>query len=336
MIANQDITVVVQGPVQANPDRPQEEGAACRCLSSIREILPDARLILSTWPNQQLDGLDYDDLVISEDPGPNIVGYAANGDALKRNDNRQIISSREGLRRVESRYAMKLRADSFVVSDRFKYLQQAFPRRHPEHKFLKERVVISSIFTREYAKGLRVIMHPCDFFQFGLAADVLDIWDLPLFEDYVFDEHRSGYRQYAGAPAFSSSAEQDLCVRFVNKHLSSPISIRKLHDTSADLRRISNLYYANNVVVGSPADIGLGLPVRFMARPRRKHTITYLTHTGWRCLYRKYCDRDHPVENLTGFKVRLGLCRLAYLGPPRLLAPFRLLKRRFKRPASMT
>jgi hypothetical protein len=67
MIDNRDITVVVQGPVQALPDRDQDEGITQLCLRSVRELLPGARIILSTWDQQDLDGLDYDELVINTD-----------------------------------------------------------------------------------------------------------------------------------------------------------------------------------------------------------------------------------------------------------------------------
>ena len=56
---NQDISIVVQGPVQALPDRDQDVGITQRCLNSVREQLPGAHLILSTWKDQDLDGLAH-------------------------------------------------------------------------------------------------------------------------------------------------------------------------------------------------------------------------------------------------------------------------------------
>ncbi len=102
MINNADISVVVQGPVQARDDRPMDEGITYRSLQSIRQYLPGAHIILSTWPDQNLQGLDYDELVICEDPGPNIYRYLADGTPGKLNNNRQIVSSREGLKRVKT------------------------------------------------------------------------------------------------------------------------------------------------------------------------------------------------------------------------------------------
>jgi len=178
MIDNAEITVVVQGPVQALPDRAQEEGITRRCLRSVREILPGSRIILSTWPGQDLSGLDYDELVISEDPGIVVIGYRADGSPQRQNWNRQIVSTRNGLRRVTTRYAMKLRSDNYLTGDEFRKLQTAYPARCTEYRILRERVVVNNTFTRLFAKGLPVAFHLCDFFYFGLASDVLDLWDV--------------------------------------------------------------------------------------------------------------------------------------------------------------
>ena len=61
LVDNKDITVVVQGAV----DREKTP----ICLQSIRRMLPGAFIILSTWEGTDVDGLEYDDVVLSEDPG---------------------------------------------------------------------------------------------------------------------------------------------------------------------------------------------------------------------------------------------------------------------------
>ncbi|QDO81994.1 hypothetical protein FM037_00605 [Shewanella psychropiezotolerans] len=47
-----NITVVLHGPVQANPDRPMEPGITEKALLSIRKHLPGAHILLSTWEGQ--------------------------------------------------------------------------------------------------------------------------------------------------------------------------------------------------------------------------------------------------------------------------------------------
>ncbi len=298
MINNQDITVVVQGPVQALADRPMDEGITFRSLQSIRRFLPGARIILSTWPDQKLEGLEYDELVLCEDPGPNIYRYDPDGTPYKLNNNRQIVTSREGLRHVTTRYAMKLRSDNFLVGDQFKALQQRFPRRHPEYAFFKERVVVNNTFTREYAKGMPVVFHACDFFYFGLTQDVLALWDLPLFEDVPYDPARAGKPQGLGNPYFPPDCTQKFWLAALQR-FDPEIHIDHLHHYSPALKRLSDLCYVNNLVIGDSDTIGLGLNSKFTGKERANRLsghITYMSYHGWQRLYRRYCDASLVIE----------------------------------------
>jgi len=316
MIRNSDITVVVQGPVQALPDRDQDEGITQQCLSSVREILPGARIVLSTWDKQELDGLDYDELVINTDPGINIIGYWENGEPRKENYNRQIVSTVGGLRRVQSKYAMKLRADNFLTGDQFKALQTRFQKHGADCHFSRERVVVNNTFTRLFAKGLRVAFHSCDFFYFGLSEDVLDMWDLPLFDDYEYDPAKKGQVQHEGAPHYNVDVCQELWLRFLNKHLAEPIELHHLHDFDAALSLVSDQSFANNLVIGGPEDIGLGLPSKFgrgtrATRPSR--LMAYASHQDWQRMYRRHCDPEFSVEETLSGALRAALWRYAYM-----------------------
>lgn len=316
MIDNRDITVVVQGPVQALPDRDQDEGITQLCLRSVRELLPGARIILSTWDQQDLDGLDYDELVINTDPGPNVIGYWKNGEPRKENYNRQIVSTVGGLRRVQSKYAMKLRADNFLTGDQFKALQTRFRKRGADCRFSRERVVVNNTFTRLFSKGLHVAFHNCDFFYFGLSEDVLDMWDLPLFEDYEFDPARQGLVQHHGAPFHNVDVCQELWLRYLNKHLAEPIELRHLHDFDAALSLISDQSFANNLVIGAPEDIGLGLPSKFgrgtrATRPSR--LMAYVSHQDWQRLYQRHCDPQFAVEDTLKGNLRVAFWRYGYM-----------------------
>ncbi len=328
MISNENITVVVQGPVQARADRPMDEGITHRSLASVRTHLPGAKIILSTWPKQNLEGLDYDDLVICDDPGPNINRYLEDGTPAKVNNNRQIVSSVEGLKRVQTRYAMKLRSDNFLTSDQFKTLQQAFPARHPDYRFLQERVVVNNTFTREYAKGMRVLFHACDFFYFGLTEDVLALWNFPLYPDYPFDPALHGQQQYAGAPYFQLDCTQKLWLSALQQ-FDQTLQLQHMHHHSAALQRASDLCFANNLVVGAPEDIGLGLNSKFTGNERAnrlKGRITYLSFKGWQRLYRRYCDNSHTIPENRADELRQWALRALYLTPQWLEGQWRLNK----------
>ncbi len=210
---------------------------------------------------------------------------------------------------------MKLRSDNFLVGDQFKTLQQQFSQRHPEYAFLKERVVVNNTFTREYAKGMPVVFHACDFFYFGLTEDLLVLWDLALFEDYQLDPDRLGKVQGLGSPYFPPDCTQKFWLAALQKFDPS-IELQHLHEYSDRLKRISDICYANNLVVGEPETIGLGLNSKFADDERANRLsgrITYLSHLGWQRLYRSYCDPSMEIPSGTSDQFKQGLLRAILL-----------------------
>lgn len=297
MIKNTDITVVVQGPVVASPDRAMDEGITEKCLSSIRRHLPGAHLILSTWQGQPIEGLDYDELLLNEDPGSNITEYAADGKPDASNNNRQIVSSREGLKRVKTPYAMKLRSDNYLIGDQFKGLQSSFMERCEADRFFNERVVVNNTFTRAYARSKKVALHMCDFFYFGRTQDVQALWGMSNLPDLDYDESRKGQKQYWGAPHYKIDCTQKLLLVALQQFDGS-LNLKHLHDAPEILVERSERIYANNFVIGEPEIIGLGLCSKFGPQERANRLsgrLTYVNFDDWQVLYKKYCDQDYQL-----------------------------------------
>ena len=80
------MSVVVQGAI--------DKDYTSKCLASIRKYLPEAEIILSTWEGCDVEGLDYDNLLLNKDPGTS--------DLIRKypfehpnNVNRQIVSTIE-------------------------------------------------------------------------------------------------------------------------------------------------------------------------------------------------------------------------------------------------
>jgi len=289
---NSDITVIVQGPVQALSDRDQEDGITKQCLKSVRKYLPGSHVILATWPDQDLAGLDYDELIICDDPGRNIVGYNADASPRYENTNRQIVTTAEGLRRTNKKYALKLRSDNYLTGNSFKELQAKWPERSDELKFTEERVVIANTFSRRFYRGLRITYYVCDFFYFGLTKDLRAIWDIPHFADITYRKDQVGCEQHPGAPWPILDVDQMLAKRFLMHSYSFDIGIEHKHDLRFNARKNSDRVFANNFVVATPEQINFGLPRKFVInRQAKKSTqITYLSHAEWERLYKKYCD----------------------------------------------
>ncbi|SDX34211.1 WavE lipopolysaccharide synthesis family protein [Marinobacter mobilis] len=321
----EDITVVVQGPVQTFQDREQEAGITQKCLESVRTYLPGATVILSTWPDQELDGLDYDELVISPDPGPNIRNFHKDGSPQYYNNNRQIVSTLAGLKQVKTPYAIKLRSDNFLTGNAFVALQQQFPERGESLRFLRERVVVSNVFTRRYAKGFQVAFHLSDFFYYGLTEDLLRIWDLQLLEDLPLSQAASNR---GGPGGFPIDCTQMFWLRTLNK-VYPDIRLTGLLDNRPEVLAQSDQCYANNLVIGSPEDIGLGLCQKFSGNARIARTkgkCAQWQFFEWKDLYRRYCQPDYRPDVTALHRLKLFLTRLIHVFPTRLETSVRLRK----------
>ncbi|MBV7316127.1 WavE lipopolysaccharide synthesis family protein [Shewanella sp. NIFS-20-20] len=165
MIRFNDISVVLQGPVQASAERLQVPGITHHCIASIREFLPGATVILSTWEGQGYSGLIPDILLLNQDPRPNVIAKNVHGNVLYQNFNRQIVSTQQGLSSVTTKYAVKLRADNYLLGNQFVFYQQDFPKRAVADRRFQQRVVFSSCYFRKFSEGFEVIMHPSDYFN---------------------------------------------------------------------------------------------------------------------------------------------------------------------------
>ena len=163
-----DISVVVQGAISKYTKKN---------LSSIRKFLPGAIIVLSTWKDSDVDGLDYDKLVESRDPGN---FDCMNSDYSKANNiERQVISTYNGLKVVTTKYAIKFRTDFEFTSNCFLQWWGKYSEKDIEFGFFKERLLCCDTFCRNprlSSLNCAHIAHPSDFFFFGLTLDLLNLF----------------------------------------------------------------------------------------------------------------------------------------------------------------
>ncbi|MCE0558860.1 WavE lipopolysaccharide synthesis family protein [Motilimonas sp. E26] len=320
----EDITIVVQGPVQNYAARAMDEGITQRCLQSIRTYLPGAKIILSTWHDQDLDNLDFDQLLLNKDPGTNIRYFTAPDKPKLFNNNRQIVSTLNGLAAVTTKYALKLRTDNYLISNEFIALfEQAFIRQ-AEQSVFQQRIVISNTFSRKYAKGKPVAYHLSDFFYFGLTQDLLKLWDIPLQDNYDLSQQQQVSTSY---PYFPIDCTQMFWQEGL-KQFNQQIELLHLHDLAGDKLKASEAFIANNLIIAEPEKIGLALCQKFLGKSRANRTrgkCSFYQLSDWYVLYKKYCDPTHPLPYLALFK--LFLQRLIYVFPSRFETKMKIISR---------
>lgn len=174
-IDTKDISVVVQGAV--------DKKITPQCIKRIQKSLPESKIILSTWEGTNADGIYYDVIVFSKDPG-------GKKDGLKiDNVNRQITSTKAGIERVKTNYTLKIRSDLELKNSSFLSYWDSYPNRNPDFMFFKHRIIVSELFCKRCLDEKSLIptpFHLSDWFQFGLTEDIKKLWDIPLvnYDDY--------------------------------------------------------------------------------------------------------------------------------------------------------
>ncbi len=260
MIANTDISFVVQGPVQSFNGRAQQENITIQCLQSIRFLFPGSPIILSTWKGQKTTGLDYDILLTLDDPGQNLVFN--NNQAQLLNNNRQLVSTHQGLKEVKTPYAVKIRTDNKLSGRQFVDIYEKFfsSKRKEAPALLRQRVLTSSAFFISHHRGEPNYFCKSDLFDFGLTEDLLKIWSDKLLETQYFFPDMT----YKSRPP---ATEQFLCLKWLSEQMGQKLHINNRVNDDAGLGiAFWENCIANNLIIATPEEIGLDVTERFYQR----------------------------------------------------------------------
>jgi hypothetical protein len=267
----------------------------------LRRLLPEAQIILSTWARSETDGLEYDELILNEDPGAPVQPWDPR---YLFNLNRQIVSTLAGLRRASRRYAMKIRGDMVLLDTSFLQHYLRYPARHPEYAVFRRRLICPTLYSTNPERSAE-IFKVSDFFAFGETADVLDLWDIPLAPEpetsRYFDLHPE--RRWHDDPIWNRfTPEQYIWIHCLRKHF--PISFRDGHDFSEEAIRVAILSAVNNFVFLEMDQIRLHAPRHHV--PKAAWSACF-THVEWLALYRAYCDPHYPVPIDCGKFLKLSV-----------------------------
>lgn len=296
----QDISVVVQGAIAGSKTSKPKDRHTEICLKSIRKHLPGATIILSTWVGSDVEGLDYDALIESADPGSNMMGD------YKSNCFRQVVSSINGLKACKTKYAIKIRSDlEFKNSDFLNYFIEfnnlPFAR---EYKVLKQRVV--TLTTCNPARRYKYPYTTSDWFFFGLTEDLIDIFDIPLITTAVTKDNGDGNSITVANPFFP---EQYIWVKFLSKY--KTIDFKHSEDVSNDNLILTERYLANNCILLNAGQIKINWLKNpggaYAQMPSLSNSGLY-TFNEYKGLLNKYANNNlfivlNPVEELTYFIV---------------------------------
>ena len=231
MINNEDVSVVVQGSV--NPV------FTAKTLSSVRKYLPGAEIILSTWKDCNVSGLDYDKLIVSEDPGKIVMSPTE-----VNNVKRQICSTINGIKASQRQYILKIRSDVKLTSKGFINYFSKFPNCKKEMQVFKQKIVVSTFVTRD---SLDWECSYClsDWVSFGLKEDMEKLWDIPYpsqEEEQWFNIHCRDLNTIIKYPTLICryNPEQHILISCMKKYLNENDSFASQTKSSGKMCFIKN------------------------------------------------------------------------------------------------
>ncbi len=166
-IRNEEITVVIQGAI--------DERFTAFSIESVRRFLPGAYIVISTWQGASVDNLDFDDVVFNKDPG---APYFLKDNSVRHYDNRNrlLVSTQGGIKRVTTKYTLKMRSDCVLAGDGIVRNYNKYPFSSNILKIFKNKLVVG-----EQCNVMKLLFNDCsrpyafhvsDWFCFGLTSDV--------------------------------------------------------------------------------------------------------------------------------------------------------------------
>jgi hypothetical protein len=287
MVENHEITFVVQGPIYKRIKSDCGIELTNEALASIRRNFPDSKIILSTWIGQDVKNLEYDLLVLSEDPGSEFKDVEKK---VLHNVNRQIVSTISGLKEVKTKYAVKVRTDLIFKSDNLKKYLLKYPLNLTnKYCFLKSRLVVLNRTSVNPNKWQKIPYCICDWLYAGETIDLLDFFRIPAFNDLQWTryfEFRDIPNDFIGLSiSLAKYAPEDyIFSSWIKKYF--PIDYEYTGHNLKNNLEISESIIANNLLIVDENRIGIESLKYPLSLVNISHVYSF---SDWKSIHYKYC-----------------------------------------------
>lgn len=301
MINSKDISVVVQGPISGE--------ITLKCIKSIRQFLPDAEIILSTWKNEDISQLDYDKLVLCDDPGATLL-CVRHEKQIYNNMNRQLVTTKEGLKLANRKYILKFRTDLVLTNANFLDFWNKFQCRSNEYLLFKHKIIVPTLFSRikidiEKRTWLETPFHVSDWWFFGLNEDIktffldTEIVEEPYFTQYFSDEKNINKNNPYGKAKHRFSPEQYFTYSCFARNFKD-IKMEDAADLNDEIIEKSRKCIINNFIILEYKQSGIYLPKYPFSKNEKCSGNQYLglyNFNKFEKEYKKYCDFSYQLTN---------------------------------------
>lgn len=301
-ISSKELSVVVQGAVS-----PLE---TISCLKSIRKYLPDAQIILSTWKNSDISELNdlYDELLLNDDPGAVIFEIK---ERKNNNLNRILLSSRNGIKKAQRPYVLKIRTDLVLKNNNVLKLCDNFNVRDKEKSLFKQRIFAYDIFSLKYnkvnGKILPLLFHISDWCYLGLKEDLEEFFNIsevvePEFSQY-FKNHKKNDEDIYSSRLWKMSPEQYFTYSNALK-VFKDLKFENYLDINPENIKISEDFIINNFRIFSPKEWGISSLKKQYKRTNMeaRNLFSYYSYLTQKKDYKKYCYPELDTKDVEAFE----------------------------------
>lgn len=289
---SRDLSFIVQGAVSRDISGITGKPITQSCLESLRRWHPEAEIILSTWKGTDVSGLDFDRVLLNEDPGAENA-FRPGAEVKLDNTNRMIVSTRNGLRHATRRYAAKVRSDMIFRGNSWMKHFHKYPARGPEWNVFRERVITCSMWARDpRCPYTDQPLHPPDWVHIGLKEDIQLLWDIPLQPEPESSQWFMNRTVNLPPPVDDDmrrySPEQYLWCTLLRKF--GEVNFHERGQNSEENMRLTEVTFANNLIILDlpqfPFEVDkYPYPVQPAYRAYR-----FISHNEWLRLYHQYSE----------------------------------------------
>ncbi|WP_428049858.1 WavE lipopolysaccharide synthesis family protein [Candidatus Avelusimicrobium caledoniensis] len=291
---NTEITVILQGPIIPTITQ--------NAIDATNRALPGARIVLSTWNNEDIRGISCNQIVIGNPP-PSVVIHNNPKNPSLNNTNRLIFGMQQVLPQIRTKYVLKLRTDIILQDAEFLKYWDAYQQRVEQYQLFRHRVLNYYLFAPQFnfRQGVKIptLFHPSDWMFFGFTADIKKLFDIPLQPDPAYslwwNNHSKPNYQIDPWPGaiFRYSPEQYLFYQALHQKFPE-ITFDSYFDITREKEQMSRLVMVNNFVV-------LDYRQWHIKMPKYQHRIGTIplgqtSHAHWQDDYKTYCDSKFKIS----------------------------------------
>lgn len=264
-----NISFVVQGPILKDSNPQEGAFSTCDVLKSIRKFYPNAEVILSTWKNADLMGLDYDKVLLNNDPGSIIISTIPN----PYNHNRLIVSSRNGIEHATYDIVVKTRTDIIFTSNSILNLVQYIIPINATYAVFSNYIISTNYYVRNPFR-LNLPFHASDIILIGKKSDLLVFFSAPIVSQSEMINKNKHIRLVA---------EQYLTLHSILAQKNKSYTFNRTDPTNVTYFMESEKYLFNSFTFLSMDELGIKFPKRLLSTfmPEANYSIfetEILTH----------------------------------------------------------